>query len=350
MLGTVPARQLDFSFTNEVETSKASLHGDHWDSLAASAILVLGSSRSGTTWLAKIFDSHPDILYRHEPDELTRPNSDLDPAEQISTWLRQQGLRTAAKRPNFPKSWRPIALEATRRSLALVLTTVQRLPVMSQVTAGLRLPDLIPPGGWRSVRAAVKLVNWNGTLAARTMPDMRCVFIIRHPCGQVASLLAGRAARQFGQAADGSDSPVDLVAAARGAAQRGIDSSTFNSLPDAAKYAWAWLAFNEPAVNALRVLPNARIVVYEDLCRRPESVSRDLFVFAGLGWHPCTAKFLANSTRHDRPAGYYDVFRATGLVADRWRQTMSQQDQDAVSAVISASPLARFWPGLKTGE
>ena len=31
-------------------------------------ILILGAPRSGTTWLAKIIDSHPDVLYRHEPD------------------------------------------------------------------------------------------------------------------------------------------------------------------------------------------------------------------------------------------------------------------------------------------
>lgn len=35
-------------------------------------ILILGSPRSGTTWLAAIFDSHEDILYRHEPDIVVR--------------------------------------------------------------------------------------------------------------------------------------------------------------------------------------------------------------------------------------------------------------------------------------
>jgi hypothetical protein len=31
-------------------------------------LLLFGMPRSGTTWLAKIIDSHPDIIYRHEPD------------------------------------------------------------------------------------------------------------------------------------------------------------------------------------------------------------------------------------------------------------------------------------------
>jgi len=33
-------------------------------------ILILGSGRSGTTFLAKLFDSHPEVIYRHEPDSI----------------------------------------------------------------------------------------------------------------------------------------------------------------------------------------------------------------------------------------------------------------------------------------
>ncbi len=31
-------------------------------------LLLFRMSRSGTTWLGKILDSHPDVLYIHEPD------------------------------------------------------------------------------------------------------------------------------------------------------------------------------------------------------------------------------------------------------------------------------------------
>src|SRR5271154_2625415 len=33
-------------------------------------ILIIGYARSGTSWLGKIFDSHPDVMYLHEPDKL----------------------------------------------------------------------------------------------------------------------------------------------------------------------------------------------------------------------------------------------------------------------------------------
>ena len=33
-------------------------------------IVIFGSPRSGTTWLGKLFDSHPDVFYLHEPDSI----------------------------------------------------------------------------------------------------------------------------------------------------------------------------------------------------------------------------------------------------------------------------------------
>jgi hypothetical protein len=346
MLGSFPARANGFSFERRLGRFGSRAPSDRWQLLAQSAILILGSPRSGTSWLAKIFDSHPEILYRHEPDELVQAAPTLSPAEQVKEWLKQRGLRAAAKRPNFPKSWRPAPLNNIRTALIGIIAVAQRTPTLSHAARKIHVPDLVAPSRWGSVRAMVKLVNWDGSLAARTMPDTRCVFILRHPCGQIASVMAGLAARQFARSPTPSEGPVDLTAAAALAASRGVCSDAFNALPDAAKFAWNWRAFNEPAIEALGELPNAKIVVYEDLCRRPEAVARDLFAFAGLGWHDRTTEFLGTSTHHDRPAGYYDVFRSTEIVADRWRQTMSQQDQDAVRTVLSASPLARCWPDL----
>jgi hypothetical protein len=319
--------------------------GDRWDRLAAESILVLGSPRSGTTWLAKIFDSHPDILYRHEPDEVSPLRHGLPPPAQLRTWLRQRSLRAAAKRPGFAKSWRPAPLDATRTALATGLAAAQRLKMTAPLVMPMGLPDLVQPRRWGRVRAAMKLVNWDGSGVARLMPDTRTVFILRHPCGQVASVMAGLAANRFGGGSLAGPE-LDLAAAETLAAARGVGPDAFAALPDAAKLAWSWRAFNEPAVESLDSLPNARVIVYEDLCRDPEAVAKDLFAFADLGWHPQTAAFLGSSTNHGGPNGYFDVFRATSAVADRWRQSMSRTDQDAVRAVVLGSPLGSCWSDL----
>ena len=88
-------------------------------------LLLFGLPRSGTTWLGKIFDSHPDTLYWHEPDSVWRlPGSllpDVDGGEPdelaLRAWLQRlqssAPLKTQA-RPSFAFSctgcwsWRPV--------------------------------------------------------------------------------------------------------------------------------------------------------------------------------------------------------------------------------------------------
>src|SRR6516164_8362843 len=82
-------------------------------------IFIFSSPRSGSTWLAKAFDSHPDTLYLHEPDIVDRGN-DLLPhwfdrdacgweegARQYLARLAQnRNLRTVGTRPFFAKRYR----------------------------------------------------------------------------------------------------------------------------------------------------------------------------------------------------------------------------------------------------
>ena len=228
-------------------------------------------------------------------------------------------------------------------ALGKALAASGRIALTARLSARAGLPDFVWMRGWPRVRAAIKLVNWDGTAAARLMPGTRSILILRHPCGQVASVMAGIQSGRFG------DRGADLRAAQALAARRGVAAGAFDALPVAAKFAWSWLAFNEPAVEGLGKLPNARIIRYEDLCDDPGRIAQELFAFAGLAWHPQTAAFLDISTRHERPSGYFEVFRTTRAVADRWRHSMSRQDQDAVRAVVGTSPLARWWPDLAAG-
>lgn len=325
-----------------VSETNAQAPASRWDSIAASAIFVMGSARSGTSWLAKILDSHPEVLYRHEPDEVVLPRIGVTPQRQVVEWLCQRSLRVAAKRPMFDKAFRPLPLHKARLIAGWGLAAAQRSRWLSPLTGDIGLPDMIPDGRWGRVRAVLKLVNWDGTAAARAMPDTRGIFILRHPCGQVGSILSGLASNRFAQKHLRFDFEHGMARAARA----GIGLTEFAGLPLSAQYAWAWLAFNEPAIEGLRSLPNARVVLYEALCRQPDAIARSLFEFAGLPWNGQTAAFLAASTSGNRAGGYFDVFRSSGQMADRWRQTMHPDDQALVRGVVRASPLASSWPDL----
>lgn len=314
----------------------------------ASLILILGSQRSGTTWLAKIIDSHPDVLYRHEPDETLPSPALLDAAglpALLKRWIADRSARAVSIKPFFAKSWQPPWARTLRMALAAAVKAAGHLPSPANALAELPIPDI---AARPAPRVAIKSIRWasDAALLARTLPASRTIFILRHPCGQVASVMRGHRQRRFDLKTEGTDMPFDEATTLPFAASHGVDAATFQALPDAAKYAWAWRAFNEPAYAALAVQPNVHVVLYEGLCAQPSALARRILAFADLDWTHQTEEFVASSTVHQGKAGYYAVFRNAVAAAEAWRKTMSPADQEAVRSVVAASPLARFWPDL----
>jgi hypothetical protein len=308
--------------------------------LASAAILIVGAPRSGTTWLAKIFDSHPDVLYRHEPDEVLPPGDSIQAS--MALWVRQHDPRTAGKLPFFPKSWQAAPARLLRTVLAYAGAAAARCGLPDR-----RIPDLGDVSRARVVIKSVRLHTGIGAFA-HAYPEGRALLILRHPCGQVASVMRGTNDGRFDLAEPGTDMPFDEAGAIGFAARHGVSDAAFQRLPDAAKYAWSWRAFNETALAAIEGQSNARVVVYEALCADPVMEARAIIEFAGLSWHAQTATFLARSTNYNGPAGYYAVVRNSIAAADRWRTSLSPEHQDAIRAVIRDSPLVRYWPDLAT--
>src|SRR5580658_4388008 len=105
-------------------------------------VLLLGAPRSGTSWLAKIFDSHPDVLYRHEPDTVLR-NWDLPwmcPRDEVGKhvdaariYLRQlietATLKTAGSQPMFRKRFESPAAHLARTAIIHALQAADLLKV-----------------------------------------------------------------------------------------------------------------------------------------------------------------------------------------------------------------------------
>jgi hypothetical protein len=322
------------------------------DPALTSPILILGAPRSGTTWLAKIVDSHPDVVYRHEPDATLPGPSPLTREalpSLLSLWAADTGARTVTKRPYFRKSWQPGWALGLRTLFAAAASAASRLPPPFRALGNCRIPDF---AARPAPRVAIKSIGWTqgAALLVRTLPGSRTIFILRHPCGQVASVMRGNRQLRFDLKTQGTDMPFDEAAAMRFAASQGVAAAAFQALPEAAKYAWNWRAFNEPAYAALAAQPNVQVVLYEALCAEPERLARRILAFAGLEWSGQTSDFVTRSTAYQGKAGYYAVFRDALAAAEAWRTTMKADDQAAVRSVVSASPLARFWPNLVDAE
>jgi hypothetical protein len=283
------------------------------------------------------------VLYRFEPDWFD-PDSVVADRDRIRSnmarWIQNRDPRAAGKRPFFRKSWQMAGAQMLRAPMIHAAAIASRIGLSNWPA-----PDF---GTLDRARAVVKSVRIHDGLGAFALacPVGRAVLILRHPCGQIASLMRGTREGRFDLAETGTDMPFDEARAIAFAASRGTDAAAFQRLPDAAKYAWSWRAFNETALESITGISNARVIVYEDLCADPVARSRSVLEFAGLPWNAQTDSFLARSTTYRGKAGYYAVLRNSIAAADRWRTSMAAADQAAVRSVVRLSPLARFWPDL----
>jgi hypothetical protein len=330
------------------------LPADHSAALTAQAgpanlVFLLGAPRSGTTWLAKLFDSHPNVLYRNEPDSvLHEPRVPLlcqpeDIAryraiahDYIERLLEIRTLKTSGSLPVFAKHFTLPLADPLRRLWIYTLHLAAAVPAGKGLAERLPIPDLRRAGAHPTV--VMKSVNARGLarLFLEAMPDCRMVFILRHPCGQIGSVVRGLASGVF--------APPDRteVLATAQARQLGLTPERFAALEPVEQWAWHWAILNQKAHDELASSPRVKFVIYEDLAANPQARVREAFDFCGLDWAPQAAEFLAESTTYTGKSGYYGVKRDSLAAAQKWRAEVPEDAQRRIIAIAREVPVGRL--------
>jgi hypothetical protein len=309
--------------------------------------------RSGTTWLAKIFDSHPDTLYRHEPDSrrglsrvpLVAPVETAaiyEPAVQtfVAELPGLTSTRVAASLPIFPKhyysapaSWLyqwgfPLAKASTR------------------FVGDFSLPNLVPSRSAEQLSVVWKSIESVGRLGVivRAAKNCRAILILRHPCGYVASVIRGEAQREFsGTTPSGEDYGVlQMLLETRQARRRGLDLQSLKGMSQEERLTWRWLLFNEKALEETAGLDGCTFVRYEDVCADPQGMARKMLGFTGLEWNRQTEAFVRQSVGRER-SGYYSVFKEPLQAANKWRDQLTEDMIRRIFGVLQTSELGRLY-------
>ena len=323
------------------------------DSDQSRLTLILGAPRSGTTWLAKIFDSHPDVLYRHEPDLVVPDNripsicADENAPELIEAargfvadLMHTHTLKTAGSLPVFPKRhdrpWTRVGRTAAIVSLRLVQKTIGLDPRRRIVFLDHFDRDNDP-----SSHVVLKSISALGRagLFAEALPEARIILIMRHPFGQIASRLDGLARGKLLDAR-----PFKELTSIPEARRFGLSDERLRNLPPVEQMAWEWAILHEKAYADLSGRPNATMLRYADLVADPLALARALFAFAGLPWHVATERFIRTSTSYGGPDWYFDV-RKQGLTPlHKWRKILSAADQARIAAIVRNTSVGQLWP------
>lgn len=317
---------------------------------------VVGAPRSGTTWLAKILDSHPQVLYRHEPDLSQRTTIPLvcgpeefdryvEPMRRfVQELLATRSVKAAGSLPVFRKTFDNTLTFGARVGAVYSIRLLQKL-LSRHRTRGLAVPEFGNPLARPDIHPVIKSVTSLGRvgLMLKAVPTARAILIVRNPLGQVASRMDGLARGKFER---GGGFDRRLLATPQ--AQRfGLTANGLDRLRLPEQLAWEWAVLNAMALETVRGLPQTRVVRYVDLLEQPMLHARELLAFAGLAWHPATENFVYRSTRYQGPDLYYQVFRNIETQKEKWRDRIDQAAQRQILGVIQAAGMSQLWPELQ---
>jgi len=309
-------------------------------------IFILGVPRSGTSWLGKIFDSHPMALYRHEPDAVLPPVGFPPhcPVEAVPKYedaarsyvallagVRQ--IKASGTRPVFAKPFQTLPAVLTRRALVYGLRTFEAIAPRARWPRRIAIPDWVQSDA-SSLKYVIKSVSLLGAAAllARALPAGRLIVIVRHPCGQIASMKRGlhfrtmRAETMFGP----------YVAETSRARELGFTRKDYENLPLLDQWVHGWAFAHAKMLKDVEGLANVSIVRYEELCASPLQRSREIIEFAGLPWDAAVLRFVEASTRPARHEGYFSLYREPMISANKWKEELSAQEIERYMTIVHA--------------
>ena len=309
---------------------------------------IFGTGRSGTTWLGAMISSHPEVAYRFEPfHRLGKSRPEIAAAlERIRAEdFNSQDLATVyqallpaypelEKPPFFPKNYGmkfPLGREFT-------WPLARKTNWGSNLFSHLYMPKGNPTLIFKEVAledVLISLLNLN---------KVPIVYILRHPCGVVSSLLRGQ-----------KDSLMPT----------GMRSVLLNLLTKhqphlAEKYqsrlpkmhiseqeALLWLVEVEQAIQVCEANSNALIVVYEQLVEQPKEILEKILTHFGLSMTSQCLEFIEQSSQSSMSSKikrgeiginqYFSVFRNSRSSSIRWKQEFSAEDIARVMQITQHS-------------
>lgn len=303
-------------------------------------LMIVGSERSGTTWLGKLFDSHPDTLYIHEPDTIRRDYSfpviplpeDIEPyLEQAREYLDQLPHihvgKTMGRPPAFPKSYRGQGAAKVRQAIITAIRLIERVPGLPQYL--LSVPHL---GDYDAAIPVIKSVSSLSRLSlyAKACPEIQFVHLMRHPCGVTASQKRG-----IEKSGMTPNLFLEELLERPEAKHYPITLKDLMERPLTDQLAFTWMFHNDKAVLETEGFSNITPLQYEDLCMKPVKQMSSLFALAGLQTDWQSLEFIEKlNALEEKGAAYFSVMRSPGASVNKWKDELSSEEISGIENIV----------------
>jgi hypothetical protein len=331
-------------------------------------LFVLGCERSASTWMANVFDSHPEVELLMEP---FAPYADLFPglpgrndylgtsgqgySDQILSGYRKA---TACKHPLL---WRPGKPPGLRRIDELAVKCLEfgskglrrspplfalRYRLLSLNQADLRREIQLSKPSPPQLRVTKELrLNFKVHLLHRVYPDARYVVTIRDPAAQVASILRLMKNNHLTELRSTLPEFFRLV---REAPQLDLYRDLIRDvdivgpgLPSAQDLLRWWAINYDVLIRDLIALDSEFMIVrHERMSADPLATTADLLDFSRLSHHPQVAEFVrvSSSTSGD-PNSPVDTRRQSKPYAQAGVDQADPALRDELAAMAKLCPL-----------
>jgi hypothetical protein len=302
--------------------------------MSTTRVLVVGSSRSGSIWTARMLAATPGGRFMVEPDNVntdrTATSSDfgpfpvLTPGQPSPEYAALWQLAFAGRVPGRRGWLHPLG------QAVLHLPAPLRGPLLwsaAGVMGSLPTADTVVV---QTVMAHFA-VEW---IVDRFHPQV--VIIQRDPLNMLSSWLEWNV--------HGFDLDTRPEVRTR-CAELGIDVPPIGT-SDVSRTAW-WIGLLTSVLGAVAAgHPEWTVVTHEDLCAEPQARFQELYAHLGLTWTDASVRFLEETgylvpkgrTHHGRGPSTGDAAAVRGQVAQRWRDRMSAEDVEEARQVLKRFP------------
>lgn len=323
-----------------------------------SPVFILGTERSGSTWLANIFDAAPSTVLFMEPfcvpvgmfADFPEPSFFIDGTSSTLTgFLRSEMPRRLLRNKTFllENSFSTPRVFAVDRAFAEAakLSRIRKAQKKARKFQHLNLNRFDPrarsyPKNDPIEQVVIKELRLAGKipLLKRAFPTARFVLIVRHPGATVNSILRWFRKGRLAELQNSMVTYLDKIAAQLIGLEYGQEIVACRRGSLAHTVALYWRVSYETMYNKLAGHDGLFVIAYEELASNPVETTKHLFAGLHIPWSPTVEDYVLYSSGDTPPnLGAVTTVRRSRTYYREWESEISDTTSKAVSEIAGES-------------